>query len=96
MLLYVSLIFNAIFLGLIVLGTFVIHRAGKTILEYESFYDQTLKELQHHLIYLQRLMSSNMTISADDDVVRVFKAIKDFYEMFHGYVEARKAQKYDS
>ena len=65
------------------------------MLDYENFYNETLEALQHHLIYMQRLMNSNVAIGADDDVVRVFKAIKDFYEMFHGYIDARKTDKYD-
>jgi len=86
--LYVSIGINVL-LFLIVCGCFYyLNRAGRSISEYEQFYEQTITELEDHLHYVKDLMQNNVILSNDESVQQVFRAIEAFYTMLIGYYNA--------
>jgi len=86
--LYVSVAFNVLFLVLLGGAVYLLNRAGRAINNYELFYQQTLADLEKHLNYVQQLMSTNVILSDDDDVQKIFKSIKAFYKLMLGYFNA--------
>lgn len=88
MLLYISIALNVVFFAIVIGAVVLLQRAGKAINSYESFYQQTLSDLEKHLSYMQQLMKSNVMLAEDEDVKKVFKSIKSYYQLMLGYVNA--------
>jgi hypothetical protein len=93
MLFYVSLGVNVALLIAVVAMLVLLNRAGRIINGYESFFQETLTDLEKDMRFLHGLMTNSVILAADENVQRVYKAMKHFYRMLLDYHNAGNGHK---
>ena len=63
-------------------------KAGGIIRSYEDFYEDTIEDCVEIITYIENLLNGNYMLAEDEDVGRLRKSIKLFYDILVGYLHA--------